>query len=79
MTAPRFDSPNSVKAALTLNRRTRRSRPRVENDDYGAFVRRALEQLSPIADVGIGRAEVSGAVWRTKILGGLINEYRHAA
>jgi hypothetical protein len=40
---------------------------------------RALEQLPPIADVGIGRAEVSGAVRRTEILGGLINEYRHAA
>jgi len=40
---------------------------------------RALEQLPPIADVGIGHAEVSGAVRRTEILGGLINEYRHAA
>jgi hypothetical protein len=27
-----------------------------------------LEQLPPIADVGIGRAEVSGAVRRTEIL-----------
>jgi len=40
---------------------------------------RALEQLPPIADVGIGRADVSGAVRRTEIIGGLINEYRHAA
>jgi hypothetical protein len=40
---------------------------------------RALDQLPPIADVCIGRAEVSGAVWRTEILVGLINEYRHAA
>jgi putative transposase len=39
---------------------------------------RALEQRPPIADLGIGRADVSGAV-RTEILGGLINEYRHAA
>ena len=40
---------------------------------------RALEQLPPIGDVGIGRGDVSGAVRRTEILGGLINEYRHAA
>ena len=40
---------------------------------------RALEQRPPIADLGIGRADVSGAVRRTEILGGLINEYRHAA
>jgi putative transposase len=40
---------------------------------------RALEQLPPIADVGIGRGDVSGAVRRTEILAGLINEYRHAA
>lgn len=42
MTAPGFDDPNTVKAALTPNRRPRRSRPRVENDDYGAFVRRIV-------------------------------------
>ncbi|MDT4905744.1 MAG: putative transposase, partial [Pseudonocardiales bacterium] len=35
---------------------------------------RALEQSPPIADVGIGPAEVSGAVRRTEILGALINE-----
>ena len=40
---------------------------------------RALEQLPPIGDVGIGRGDVSGAVRRTEILGGLINEYRHVA
>ena len=40
---------------------------------------RALEQLPPIGDVGIGRGDVTGAVRRTEILGGLINEYRHAA
>ena len=40
---------------------------------------RALEQLPPIGDVGIGPGDVSGAVRRTEILGGLINEYRHAA
>jgi putative transposase len=40
---------------------------------------RALEQRPPIADLGISRADVSGAVRRTEILGGLINEYRHAA
>lgn len=46
---------------------------------------RALEQLPPIAAVDIGshrnaveRAK-DGAVERTEILGGLINEYRHAA
>jgi len=40
---------------------------------------RALEQLPPIADIGIGPADGTGAVLRTEILGGLINEYRHAA
>ena len=40
---------------------------------------RALEQLPPTGHVGIGRADVSGDVRRTEILGGLINEYRHAA
>ena len=40
---------------------------------------RALEQLPPIGDVGLVRGDVSGAVRRTEILGGLINEYRHAA
>jgi hypothetical protein len=37
-----------------------------------------LEQLPPIADVDIG-ADCDRAVERTEILGGLINEYRHAA
>ena len=40
---------------------------------------RALEQLPPIGDVGLDRADVGGTVRRTEILGGLINEYRHAA
>jgi len=39
---------------------------------------RALGQRPPIADLGIARADVSGPVRRTEILGGLINEYRHA-
>jgi hypothetical protein len=39
MTGPRFDDPNSVKAALTAKRR---NRSRVANDDYGAFVRRIV-------------------------------------
>ena len=39
---------------------------------------RSLKQLPPIADVDIGGTE-DGAVERTEILGGLINEYRHAA
>lgn len=39
---------------------------------------RALEQLSPVPDVDIG-GHKDGSVERTEILGGLINEYRHAA
>jgi putative transposase len=39
---------------------------------------RSLKQLPPIADVDIG-ADGNGAVERSEILGGLINEYRHAA
>ena len=39
---------------------------------------RSLKQLPPIADVDIG-SDGTGAVERTEILGGLINEYRHAA
>jgi len=40
---------------------------------------RALGQLPPMGDAAIERARISGAVRRTEILGGLINEYRHAA
>jgi putative transposase len=39
---------------------------------------RSLKQLPPVADVDIG-ASYDGSVERTEILGGLINEYRHAA
>ena len=39
---------------------------------------RSLKRLPPVADVDIGGNE-DGAVERTEILGGLINEYRHAA
>ena len=39
---------------------------------------RALGQLPPILDIDIGGND-DGAVERTEILGGLINEYRHAA
>jgi putative transposase len=39
---------------------------------------RSLQQLPPIADVDIG-ADCEGVLERTEILGGLINEYRHAA
>jgi hypothetical protein len=38
-----------------------------------------LDQLPPIVDVGLDRAGGEDAVRRTEILGGLINEYRHAA
>ena len=40
---------------------------------------RSLEQLPPITDVGPDRTDGTEAVWHTEILGGLINEYRHAA
>jgi hypothetical protein len=40
---------------------------------------RALKQLPPIGDVGLDRADGHGTAQRTEILGGLINEYRHAA
>jgi putative transposase len=40
---------------------------------------RSLEQLPPIAEVSPDCTDGTGAVWRTEILGGLINEYRHAA
>jgi putative transposase len=39
---------------------------------------RALGQLPPVPDINIGGYE-DGVVERTEILGGLINEYRHAA
>ena len=39
---------------------------------------RALEQQSPVPDVDIGGRK-DGAVERTDVVGGLINEYRHAA
>ena len=38
----------------------------------------SLQQLVPITDVDIG-SDTTGAVERTEILGGLINEYRRAA
>lgn len=44
---------------------------------------RPLKQLPPIADADIGEVDIGadydGAIERTEILGGLINEYRHAA
>jgi hypothetical protein len=44
---------------------------------------RSLKQLPPIANADIGEVDISadgsGAVRRTVILGGLVNEYRHAA
>jgi putative transposase len=40
---------------------------------------RALGQQPPVVDVSHGDARLQGAVRRTQILGGLINEYRHAA
>jgi putative transposase len=40
---------------------------------------RPLEQLSPIGDVALDPGDGNAAVRRIEILGGLINEYRHAA
>jgi len=40
---------------------------------------RALGQLPPMADAALKGTYVGEAVRRTEILGGLINEYRHAA
>ena len=40
---------------------------------------RSLKQLPPTAGLGPDRTNVNGAVGRTEILGGLINQYRHAA
>jgi hypothetical protein len=40
---------------------------------------RTLKQLPPIGDLELDRADGHGTVQRTEILGGLINEYRHAA
>jgi putative transposase len=39
---------------------------------------RSLQQLPPIADIDIG-ADCEGVLERSEILGGLINEYHHAA
>jgi putative transposase len=40
---------------------------------------RALDQQPPINDGSLDRGRGNGVVRPTKILGGLINEYRHAA
>jgi hypothetical protein len=40
---------------------------------------RALDQQLPAVDVSVDGDRGKGAVRRTEILGGLINEYRHAA
>jgi hypothetical protein len=50
-----------------------------EHHDNTHRPHRAMEQRPPIADVGLDRADGNGAVRRTEILGGLINQYRHAA
>jgi putative transposase len=40
---------------------------------------RSLEQLPPVSDLGLEHADGNQAIRRIEILGGLINEYRHAA
>jgi putative transposase len=48
-------------------------------DHYNTHRDRALEQHSPM-ELGANRlSRTSGVVRRTQVLGGLINEYQHAA
>jgi hypothetical protein len=50
-----------------------------ENHYNAPCPHRALGQQPPVLDVSHGDARLQGAVRRTQILGGLINEYRSAA
>jgi hypothetical protein len=61
------DRPNSVNRALTRNRRTR---ARVENDDYAAFARRIV--------AAHGRRIAAGDVERLRDLVALAEEVDHA-
>ena len=50
-----------------------------ENHYNAPSPHRALAQQPPVLDVSHGDARLQGAVRRTQILAGLINEYRSAA
>ena len=67
MTTSRSARPNTVKTALTPNRR---NRARVENDDYAAFARRIV--------AAHGRRIAAGDVERLRDLVALAEEVDHA-
>ena len=67
MTRTPAERQNSVNRALTRNRRTR---PRVENDDYAAFARRIV--------AAHGRRIAAGDVERLRDLVALAEEVDHA-
>ena len=67
MTTSRPAHPNTVKTALTANRR---NRARVENDDYAAFARRIV--------AAHGRRILAGDVERLRDLLALAEEVDHA-
>jgi hypothetical protein len=67
LTSSHIDRPNSVNRALTGNRR---SRPRVENDDYAAFAHRIV--------AAHGRRIAAGDIERLRDLVTLAEEVDHA-